>query len=110
MCREIYAVALLRAQRSYRRRESSVKRAGFISKLLVFALIAILTWMIIGLRGDIMKATARRNELKTQSAAIEVENDEMRRRLDNRDSDEIIEEIAREDLGYGMPGEQVIHN
>jgi cell division protein FtsB len=57
-----------------------------------------------------MKATARRNELKMQSAEIEVENDEMRRRIDNKDSDEIIEEIAREDLNLVMPGEQVYYD
>ena len=88
----------------------SVKRAGIIAKLLVFAVIVILAWTIIGLRGDIMRATARRNELKTQSAEIEVENDEMRRRIDNRYSDEIIEEIAREDLNLVMPGEQIYYD
>ena len=89
---------------------SSVKRAGIVPKLLVFAFIAILAWTIIGLQGDIMKATARRNELKTQVANIEVENDEMRRRLENRSSDGIIEEIAREELGLVMPGEQVFYD
>ena len=110
-----------------------MKKAGFIPKLLVFALIIFLAWTIFGLQGDITKATARRNELKSQSVSIEVENDEMRRRLDRlneletqsartetanddmrrsigRASDEIIEEIAREELGLVMPGEQVIYD
>lgn len=87
-----------------------MKRAGIVPKLLVFAVIAALAWTIIGLRGDIMQAITRRNELKLQAAAIEVENDEMRRRLENRDSDEIIEEIAREELGLVMPGEQVYYD
>lgn len=87
-----------------------MKKAGIIPKVLVFAVIAILAWTIIGLRGDIMRATARRNELKTQIAAIEVQNDEMRRRLENRTSDEIIEEIARDELGLEMPGEQVYYD
>jgi len=55
-----------------------------------------------------MKATARRNELKTQSVAVELENDEMRRQLDNRDSDEVLAEIANDKLGLVRPGEQVI--
>ena len=102
-CRGAYA-------KKSRRKESSVKKAGIIPKLLVFALIAFLAWTIFGLRGDIAKATARRNELKIQAAAVEVENDEMRRRLENRTSDEIIEEIAREELGLVMPGEQVYYD
>ena len=136
-----------------------MKKAGFIPKVLVFALIIFLMWTIFGLRGDITKANARRNEYKTQSMSYDVENDELRRRneslkklnerreqqaedidrlnelkaqveggesietenaelrrridgLSRLDSaaEEIIEEIARDELGYVMPGEQVIYD
>jgi len=79
-------------------------------KILVFAVIGVLIWTIIGLQGDIMKATARRNELKEQAAAIELENDEMRRQINTSDEDETIAEIARDDLSLIMPGEQVYYD
>ena len=109
-----------------------MKRAGIMSKLLVFAVIGLLVWTIIGQQGNIVKANARRSELKAQSAAVELENDEIKRRIsalivmkrraavvelendkmrqqiDNSASDEIIADIAREELGFEMPGEQVI--
>ena len=87
-----------------------MKRAGLIVKILVFALIAFLSWKILDLRGDISQAQAQRDEMRTQLAALEVENDEMQRRIDAKEDDATIEEIARETLGLRMPGEQVYYD
>lgn len=87
-----------------------VKRAGIITKILVFAVIIFLAWTIVGLRADIAGATAERDALRSQAAALEVANDEMQRRIDNRDSDEVKAEIAREEFGLAMPGEEIIYD
>jgi cell division protein FtsB len=87
-----------------------MKRAGFVVKLLVFAAIAFLSWMFFGLRGDISRANLRRDELKAEDARLELENDEMKRRLERSGDDEIIAEIARDNLGLVMPGEQVYYD
>jgi cell division protein FtsB len=39
---------------------------------------------------------------------FELAIDEMKRRIDNKDSDEVIAEIARAELGLGLPGEETI--
>ncbi|MDR0446395.1 MAG: septum formation initiator family protein [Oscillospiraceae bacterium] len=87
-----------------------MKRAGIIATILVFAAIAFLVWRLLDLRGDIAEANHRRSEMRSESAALEMENDEMQRRLDRREDDEIIAEIARENLGLIKPGEQVYYD
>ncbi|MDR2420945.1 MAG: septum formation initiator family protein [Oscillospiraceae bacterium] len=87
-----------------------MKRAGLIVKLLVFAVIAFFAWMFIDLRGDVSRANLRRDELKAEDARLELENDAMRRQLERRGDDEIIAEIARDNLGLVMPGEQVYYD
>jgi cell division protein FtsB len=87
-----------------------MKRAGIITKILVFAVIAFLAWKIIDYRGDIVSADARKDELETRAAELELQNDEMRRRIAGADDDAIIEEIAREQLDLVMPGEEIIYN
>jgi len=87
-----------------------MKRAGLITKILVFAVIAFLVWTIADSRRDIAALTARYEEIKAQSAALELENDEMRRQIENADTDETKAEIARDQLDLMMPGEEVIQN
>jgi cell division protein FtsB len=87
-----------------------MKRAGLIPKILVFAMIAFLSWLLIGLRGEINRANNHRDELRAEAAKLELENDEMKRRLDRSGDDEIIAEIARDNLGLLMPGEQVYYD
>jgi cell division protein FtsB len=87
-----------------------VKRAGLIVKILVFAVIAFLAWKLLDLRGSVNRANLRRDDLKAQAAELELENDEMKRRLERQDDDEIIAEIARDSLGLVMPGEQVYYD
>jgi cell division protein FtsB len=87
-----------------------MKRAGFITKILVFAVIAFLAWKIIDYRGAILDAGAHKDELESRTATLELQNDEMRRRIAGADDDAIIEEIAREQLDLVMPGEEIIYN
>lgn len=87
-----------------------MKRAGLIVKILVFAVIAFLAWKLLDLRGSVNRANLRRDDLKAQAAELELENDEMKRRLERQDDDEIIAEIARDSLGLVMPGEQVYYD
>ena len=87
---------------------TAMKRAGIVTKVLVFAVIAFLIWQIIDNHRDIVDANAYLDEQRAQVAALEVENDEMRRRIDSSDTDETIEEIARDQLDLVKPGEEVI--
>ena len=83
-------------------------RASIVTKFLVFALVAFLIWKIVDNHRDIVAANALLDEQRAQVAALEVENDEMRRRIDSADTDETIEEIARDQLDLVRPGEEVI--
>ena len=87
-----------------------MKRAGIITKILVFAVIAFLVFTIVENHRKINAAIAQREEYKDRIAELEVENDEMRRQLENSDADETIEEIAREEFDLSYPGEEIIKN
>ena len=87
-----------------------MKQAGILTKILVFAVIAFLVWTIADSQRRIKVANAQLEGYKDQVAALEVENDELRRRNENWESDEIREEIAREELDLVKPDEEVIKN
>ncbi|MFW6001477.1 MAG: FtsB family cell division protein [Halanaerobium sp.] len=46
-------------------------------------------------------------EIESQIARAEAENEELKEQIDNTSSDEYIEEIAREKLGLVKPGEKM---
>lgn len=73
--------------------------------LVGFACYFVISW--VGLQGTIKES---REELASVSEACEVqeyENRELKRILEDDNESELIERIARKELGYVMPGERV---
>lgn len=59
------------------------------------------------LRGEIAEKAARVSELNDQIKEQTVINDALRDQIENGVSDEYIASVARDKLGYVMPGERV---
>lgn len=84
------------------------RRRRLLNRLLIFATIVLLVDALVGDRGVVERARARR-VYQQEAAALEVlkaENNALRDRIHRlRDDPAAIESIAREDLGLIRPGE-----
>ena len=86
------------------------KRAsGFLTGIL---LLVVLLWVGIQLyrmQEQLKTARAEEEALAQEIAQVEKENAQLQEDLDNADNPELIEEIAREDLGMVVQGEMVFN-
>jgi cell division protein FtsL len=93
-------------------RESSMKlkRAGIITKIVIFALIVYATVTLINLRAQIDAAMAERATKQQQVADKETSNAELKYEIEHKDDPDTIAGVARDDLGLVAPGEKVFYD
>ena len=86
-----------------------LKKAGIITKIVIFALIVYASVTLIGLRAKI--DDAREDYLAKQEQVTQVESDvaELQYKLDHKDDKDIIAGVARDQLNLVEPGEKVFH-
>ncbi len=86
------------------------KRRGLINSLLAPCLVLLMGgYLIWSLIYNQVQISAKRQELaavQTQLAAQQADNEELSRQLEESD-EEIIEQVARDELGYAKPSERV---
>ena len=80
------------------------KRAGFLTKLVVLALLIYMATSLLELRGKIQTVRDRRDGLVQQVTDQELENRQLREAIANSDDPEMLEQVAR-DRGYVDQGE-----
>lgn len=89
------------------------KNKGRVSIVLVLALVALIGYFIINsiqLRMDIKDKTDEVSELSEQISAQDEENQELENILNSENESEYLQQYAREELDYVMPGERVYAN
>jgi cell division protein FtsL len=84
-----------------------LKRAGIITKIVIFALIVYASVTLINMRAQIDTALAKQEELKQQVAEKQAANDQLQYDIDHKDDDDTIANVARDEFGYVEPGEKV---
>jgi cell division protein FtsB len=84
-----------------------LKRAGIITKIVIFALIVYASVTLINLRAQIDAARTQQLTLKEQVTQKEALTAELQYKIDHSDDKDIIADVARNDLGYVEPGEKV---
>lgn len=84
-----------------------LKRAGIITRLIIFALIVYASVTLINLRAQIDAARAGQETLKAMVAEKETSNAELQYKIDHSDDQETIADVARDDLNLVAPGEKV---
>jgi len=87
-----------------------VKKRSFILTLALVLLVGYFIITIVGLQLDINE---RRAVLDQKTAAYEqqlADNDRLQSIIENDDKSAYIEQVAREKLGYVMPGEKVFYD
>ncbi|MBQ1351684.1 MAG: septum formation initiator family protein [Oscillospiraceae bacterium] len=83
------------------------KRAGFSTKLIVLILLVYMAISLLTLRDQIASAQVQENELKAQVAELQEKNATLERDIANSDDPELLEKIAREQIGLVLPGEKI---
>lgn len=89
------------------------KIKGRVSIVLVLALVALIGYFIINsiqLRMDIKDKTDEVSELSEQISAQDEKNKELENILNSENESEYLQQYAREELDYVMPGERVYAN
>lgn len=89
------------------------KNKGRVSIVLVLALVALIGYFIINsiqLRMDIKDKTDEVSELSEQISAQDEENQQLEDILNSENESEYLQQYAREELDYVMPGERVYAN
>lgn len=76
-----------------------LKRASFLTKIVVLALLIYLATSLLDLRGQIQSLQGQLEEKQTQAAALRQENEEKSSAIENSTDPEVIQEVARE-KGY----------
>lgn len=85
-------------------------RASFLTKVLILMLLAAMGWQLYRLQGQVADAQAQKDELAVQVAAQQQANDALAADIAAGDSQEKMEEIARDELGMVSPGERVFYD
>lgn len=75
------------------------KRAGFLTKIVVLALLIYMATTLLELRGQIQTTQVQRDALAQQVAGQQAKNQELADAIQNKDDPETLERVARE-KGY----------
>ena len=75
------------------------KRAGFLTKIVVLALLIYMAISLLDLRGKIQDVQAQRDVLARQVTDQQLENQKLADAIANSDDPEMLEQVARE-RGY----------
>ena len=84
------------------------KQAGFLTKLVVFALLVVTASALLNLRTQILSAQAERDALQAERDAHLQINADLQDAVDNSDDPDRQADMARTKLGLAAPGDQVI--
>lgn len=82
-----------------------MKKTPLIAKLLIMVVLAALTVKYVDLRTDAAAKEAEVATLSQELTTAQQENQRLQDTIDNMDTDEGVEEIARTKLGLAFPGE-----
>ena len=87
-----------------------LKKAGIITKIVVLVLIIYAVVTLITLMGKISEVHAERDAFRQQAADIEIHNAELEYAVSNSTDDDVISDIARDELGLVGPDEKVFYD
>lgn len=82
------------------------KRAGFLTKIVVLALLIYMVTSLLDLRGQIQSVQDQRDGLAQQVTAQQLENQKLADAIAHSDDPEMLEQVAR-DKGFVKEGEDL---
>ena len=87
-----------------------LKRAGIMTKIVIFVLIVYASVALINMRAQIETAMAKQEDLKQQVIDIQTSNEQLQYDIDHRGDKNTIANVARDDFGLVAPGEKVFYD
>lgn len=85
-----------------------IKKAGFLTKIVVLALIIAASVTLLRMQGQIAQAQRERQELQQQVSRQTQVNADLQDAVDHSGDPDRQADIARNELGLAAPGEKVI--
>ena len=85
------------------------KRSGILTKIIIVVLIIYAVTSLIHLQSKIEAASSAQAELQQQVSAKTASNEDLRLAIENNTSDDVIEDVARDKLGFVMQNEDVYY-
>lgn len=85
-----------------------VKKASFLTKIVVLALLIVAAVSLLRMQGQIARAQAEKEDLQRQEARQTQINADLRDAIDHSSDPDRQADIARDELGLAAPGEKVI--
>lgn len=82
-------------------------KAGLLTKVVILVLLAAIGWRLYDLRGQIADAQAEQERYAAQVEERERENAALKADIEEGPTEEKLEDIARDELGYVKPDEYV---
>ena len=82
-------------------------RAGILIKVVVVMLLVALGWKVYDLQGQITAAKEEKDRYAEQVAEMEQANTALEADIEEGPTDEKLQDIARDELGFVKPGEYV---
>ncbi len=83
------------------------KRSGILTKIIIVVLIIYAVTSLFHLQSKIEAAAANQDKLQQEVSAKTASNEELKLAIENNTSDEVIEDVARDKLGFVMQNEDV---
>ena len=80
---------------------------GFGMKVVLALLLVMVGWQLYSLQGQVAAAEAEKAQYESQVEALRQENDALAADIEEGATEEMMEEIARKELGVVTPGEYV---
>lgn len=85
-----------------------ILRSGPLTKILLLFLLIGIGWQLYRLQGQVADAQAERDLLAAEAEVLRQENDALAADIAEGNTQEKMEEIARNELGMVFPGEYVL--
>lgn len=92
------------------KKEKRTKKAGFLTKLILMALLIYAGLSLYRIQDQIQSAKLQQQEISTQVAALQQKNAALAADIADSDNPEKLQEVARDKLGMVMPGEKVFYD
>lgn len=87
-----------------------LKRAGIITKIVIFALIVYASVTLINMRSQIDAALAKQEEVRQQVTEKQATNDQLQYEIAHSGDSDTIANVARNELNLVVPGEKVFYD
>ena len=87
-----------------------LKKAGIITKIVILVLVVYAVVTSVSLQGKTSAVRAEQDALRQEIAELEINNAELEYAIENKDNDDVIAGIARDELGLIGPDEKVFYD